>query len=170
MISWNETMAVETALSMKALYDQDFVLWASKTAELLKLKKFDEVDWENLIEEVECMGKSDRRAVESLLTQLIEHLFKLAYHKSERERERNVCHWVGEIASFRTQLGEWLETTTLSNHARDYFQKAYSNARKTLIQAKTVTGDAIPVEPPFSLEQVLDGEWFPIDIDHYFDV
>jgi len=162
-------MAVETALSMKALYDQDFVLWASKTAELLKLKKFDEVDWENLIEEVECMGKSDRRAVESLLTQLIEHLFKLAYHRSERERERNVCHWVGEIASFRTQLGEWLETTTLSNHARDYFQKAYSNARKTLIQAKTVTGDAIPVEPPFSLEQVLDGEWFPIDIDHYFD-
>ena len=68
MISGNETMAVETALSMKALYDQDFVLWASKTAELLKLKKFDEVDWENLIEEVECMGKSDRRAVESLLT------------------------------------------------------------------------------------------------------
>ncbi|UGS09489.1 DUF29 domain-containing protein [Microcystis aeruginosa] len=170
MISGNETMAVETALSMKALYDQDFVLWASKTAELLKLKKFDEVDWENLIEEVECMGKSDRRAVESLLTQLIEHQFKLAYHKSERERERNVCNWVGEIASFRTQLGEWLETTTLSNHARDYFQKAYSNARKILIQAKTVTGDAIPVEPPFSLEQVLDGEWFPIDIDHYFDV
>lgn len=163
-------MAVETALSMKALYDQDFVLWASKTAELLKLKKFDDVDWENLIEEVECMGKSDGRAVESLLTQLIEHLFKLAYHKSERERERNVCHWVGEIASFRTQLGEWLETTTLTNHARDYFQKAYSNARKTLIQAKAVTRDAIPLEPPFSLEHVLDGEWFPIDIDHYFDV
>ena len=162
-------MAVETAFSMKALYDQDFVLWASKTAELLKLKKFDDVDWENLIEEVECMGKSDRRAVESLLTRLIEHLFKLAYHKSERERERNVCHWVGEIASFRTQLGEWLETTTLTNHARDYFQKACSNARKTLIQAKAVTRDAIPVEPPFSLEQVLDGDWFPIDIDHYFD-
>ncbi|BCU10793.1 hypothetical protein MAN88_13570 [Microcystis aeruginosa] len=79
MISWNETMAVETALSMKALYDQDFVLWASKTAELLKLKKFDDVDWENLIEEVECMGKSDRRAVESLLTQLIEHLLVLRY-------------------------------------------------------------------------------------------
>ena len=33
-------MAVETALSMKALYDQDFVLWASKTAELLKLKNY----------------------------------------------------------------------------------------------------------------------------------
>ncbi|NCR42231.1 MAG: DUF29 domain-containing protein [Microcystis aeruginosa W13-11] len=163
-------MAVQTALSMKALYDLDFVLWASKTAELLKLKKFDEVDWENLIEEVECMGKSDRRAVESLLTRLIEHLSRLAYHKSERERERNVCHWVGEIASFRTRLGEWLETTTLTNHARDYFQKAYSNARKTLIQAKTVTDDAIPVEPSFSLEQVLDGEWFPIAIDYYFDV
>jgi hypothetical protein len=117
-------MAVETALSMKALYDQDFVLWASKTAELLKLKKFDEVDWENLIEEVECMGKSDRRAVESLLTQLIEHLFKLAYHKSERERERNVCHWVGEIASFRTQLGEWLETTTLSQPCAGLFSKS----------------------------------------------
>jgi len=64
---------------MTALYEEDFVLWTEKTAELLKRKEFDRVDWENLIEEVECMGKSERQAITSLLTVLIEHLLKLSY-------------------------------------------------------------------------------------------
>jgi Domain of unknown function DUF29 len=162
-------MTAQTPLSMETLYERDYVLWTEKTAEQLKRKDFADVDWENLIEEIESMGISERRAVESFLTRLIEHLFKLAYHKSERERKLNAYHWIGEIASFRTQLGERIETTTLANHARDYFQKAYSNARKTLIQAKAVSRDAIPVEPPFSLEQVLDGEWFPIDVDRFLE-
>lgn len=154
---------------METLYERDYVLWTEKTAELLREKNYGAVDWENVIEEIECMGRSERRAVESLLTRLIEHLLKLAYWKSERERELTTRHWIREIASFRTQLEEELETTTLANHARDYFPKAYSKARKTLIQAKAVKRDAIPVEPPFSLEQTLDGEWFPINVDRFLE-
>jgi hypothetical protein len=51
---------------MSDLYEEDFVLWTEKIAELLKRKEFDSVDWENLIEEVECMGRSERRAITSL--------------------------------------------------------------------------------------------------------
>jgi len=91
---------------MTALYEEDFVLWTEKTAELLKRKEFDLVDWENLIEEVECMGKSDRRAVESLLTQLLIHLLKLSYWESEKER--NARHWLEEIAN-------WLFSTLCDN-------------------------------------------------------
>jgi len=95
-------MTAQTPLLLSVLYEEDFVLWIEKTAELLKRKEFDGVDWENLIEEVECMGRSEREAVESLLTQLLIHLLKLSYWTTERER--NARHWLGGMATFRVQL------------------------------------------------------------------
>ncbi|MBD2599907.1 MULTISPECIES: DUF29 domain-containing protein [Microcystis] len=152
---------------MTALYEEDFVLWTEKTAELLKRKEFDRVDWENLIEEVECMGKSDRRAVESLLTQLLIHLLKLSYWESEKER--NARHWLEEIANFRVQLERKVDSPTLANHLRDTFETAYSDARKSLINARIVDKNVIPLESIFTLQQVLDGDWFPIDIEPFLE-
>ena len=50
-------MTAQTPLSLSVLYEEDFVLWTEKTAELLKLKKFDEVDWEHL--DLAMSSKSD---------------------------------------------------------------------------------------------------------------
>ncbi|MEG3438289.1 DUF29 domain-containing protein [Pannus brasiliensis CCIBt3594] len=168
-------MTAQTSLSMGTLYDRDYVLWTEKTAEQLRQKNFAEVDWENLIEEIESMGRSERQAVVSLLTVLIEHLLKLAYWESERER--NARHWIVEIATFRSRLDQKIETTTLANHARDSFEKAYLVARKTMIDARIVAKDSIPVEPFFSVaggaplasEQALDADWFPIEIDRFLE-
>jgi Domain of unknown function DUF29 len=49
------------------LYDQNFYLWIQRTAKLLKERSFDEVDWENLIEEIESMGRSQKKKVKSRL-------------------------------------------------------------------------------------------------------
>ncbi|CCI13751.1 Genome sequencing data, contig C316 [Microcystis aeruginosa PCC 9806] len=152
---------------MTALYEEDFVLWTEKTAQLLKRKEFDLVDWENLIEEVECRGKSERQAITSLLTVLIEHLLKLSYWESEKER--NARHWLEEIANFRVQLERKVDSPTLANHLRDTFETAYSDARKTLIRARIVDKNAIPLESIFTLQQVLDGDWFPIDIEPFLE-
>jgi hypothetical protein len=160
-------MTAQTPLSIAALYEEDFVLWTEKTAELLRKKDFAALDLDNLIEEVEWMGKSDRQAVESLLTRLIEHHLKLAYWESERER--NARHWIVEIVSFRGQLNKKMKTATLKNHARDSLGEAYSEARQTLIEAKVVDKNLIPLDPFFSLEQVLDGDWFPIDIEPFLE-
>ena len=156
-------MTAQTPLSLKTLYEQDYVLWTEKTAEQLRKKAFTELDIENLIEEIESMGRSERQAVESLLTRLLEHLLKLTYWESERER--NARHWMVEIANFRVQLERRMKTATLENHAREFFKSAYSDARKILIGARIVDKESIPVEPSFSLEQVLDQDWFPIALD-----
>jgi hypothetical protein len=108
------------------------------------------------------MGKSERQAVESLLTQLLIHLLKLSYWTTERER--NARHWLGEIATFRVQLKKKIKTKTLKNHAINSFGEAYSDARQTLIDGRIVDKNIIPLESIFTLEQVLDGDWFPIDI------
>jgi hypothetical protein len=158
-------MTARKAIALTELYETDFVLWTEKTAELLRQKNYDAVDWENVIEEIESMGRNDRNAVESLLTRLIEHLLKLTYWESKRER--NARHWMGEIATFRVQLKKKMKTATLANHARDCFEESYSEAREILITAGYVKKTTIPLEPPFSLEEVLDGDWFPVDVDRY---
>ncbi len=73
------------------LYNRDFNLWINETTSALKSREFSRVDWDNLIEEIEDMGESQQRAIESLLLRLTEHLIKLKYW--EVEKERNKKHW-----------------------------------------------------------------------------
>ena len=56
-----------TRIDYKTLYDSDFSLWIEDTVSKLKVKKFDFVDWENLIEEVESLAKRDKRELKSRL-------------------------------------------------------------------------------------------------------
>ncbi|WP_420489974.1 DUF29 domain-containing protein [Microcystis aeruginosa] len=62
----------------KKLYDTDFNLWVEETANLLKEGKWEYLDLENLIEEIEAMGRSDKKALKSNLEKLF-WLFGLCY-------------------------------------------------------------------------------------------
>ncbi len=66
----------------KAKYEEDYYLWTQIMVEKLKNKDYLNVDWDNLIEEIDDMGKSQKRAVESLLLHLTEHLLKLKYWRA----------------------------------------------------------------------------------------
>ena len=61
------------------LYDQDFVRWTEEQAAALRRAKVSTLalDWENLAEEIESLGKSDRRALRSQTRRILRHLFKL---------------------------------------------------------------------------------------------
>ena len=70
---------VDMRCSMTRLYDTDFSAWADKTAQLLAKRRFEEVDLDALIEEVEGLGISQRREYRSYLLRIIEHLLKWTY-------------------------------------------------------------------------------------------
>ena len=61
------------------LYEQDFFLWAKEQAAALRLAKNSNLplDWENLAEEIESLGKSDRRELRSQIRRILRHLLKL---------------------------------------------------------------------------------------------
>jgi hypothetical protein len=84
----------------------------------------DAIDWENLIDEIEGMGKSDRRALQSYLERLIEHLLKLKYWDAERDRcERG---WKIEILEFRSRIERILEDSpSLKNYLTEIYPKAH---------------------------------------------
>ncbi|MEA5479456.1 DUF29 domain-containing protein [Pseudanabaena galeata UHCC 0370] len=66
-------------VARKSLYDSDYLLWTQETIAKLKARDFENVDLDNLIEEIESLGKSERKEIKSRLTVLLEHLLKRMY-------------------------------------------------------------------------------------------
>ncbi len=143
-----------------ALYDIDYQLWLDHTVAQLKARDFGSLDLANLIEEVESLGKSDKRAIASYLMRLCEHLLKLTHWETERER----CFraWKLEIANFRIQIQAILaDSPSLKTYLRDNFGLAYSNGRKLFLKGSDLDPTTVPETPSFSLDQALNEDWLP---------
>lgn len=146
-----------TLTNLKQLYEIDDFQWLEETIKLLKNQQFKEIDWENLIEELEDLGKEKKNAVVSLLEQVIRHLLLLEYWRSEREY--NQVHWQEEIYNFRIQLKRRL-TTNLRNYLESELNSIYQDALG-FVQIKTQKTVNFPPECPYSLDQLLDIDWLP---------
>ena len=70
---------IETLTLTRSLYEQDFLLWSEDTAAKLRARDFENLDLENLIEEVESLGRSDRKELLNRLVVIFEHLLKRLY-------------------------------------------------------------------------------------------
>jgi hypothetical protein len=152
-------MVTSTQPTTQTLYDQDYYLWLKTTINQLRTRQFSAVDLENLLEELETMGKSEKRAIESLLTNLLVHLLKLKCWDSERER--NQGHWQGEVRTFRRQIKKSLkDSPSLKPYILEIFDECYQDARKEASDRSQLPIDTFPVIPIGSLEQILDENWF----------
>ncbi len=152
-------MVTSTQPKTQTLYDQDYYLWIRTTINQLRAGQFSTVDLENLLEELETMGRSEKRAIKSLLLKLLEHLLKLKYWDSERER--NQGHWTGEIRNFRRQIKDELkDSPSLKPYILEIFDECYQEARKEASDRSQLSLDIFPIIPIGSLEQILDETWF----------
>ena len=120
-------------------YDDDFYAWTQYQAEVLRtMRRADNrLDRENLAEEVEDLGKSERNAVYSQITRILEHFLKLAYSPADRPR----YGWMGSIVEARQQLRRHL-TPTLRSIAAGNFPDLYEDARETAFHKATVAACA----------------------------
>jgi hypothetical protein len=140
---------------LKRLYEIDDFLWLEETIKLLKVKQFERLDLENLIEELEDLGSEKKWRVETLLEQVIRHFLLLQYW--EAERTYNQAHWEAEIVSFQTQLKRYL-ATNLRKYLEQVLPSLYEDALK-YCQKKTQGSVSFPSECPYSLESLLDLDW-----------
>jgi hypothetical protein len=143
-------------VDLKELYETEYDRWLSEMVRLLKNRQLEKLDYENLIEELEALGRSERSAVKSLLLQIIIHLMLYQFWQSESKRNAN--HWAGEIITFRVQLEDRL-TTNLRNYLENELPRIYQNA--LLIVQKKTQVNSLPEQCPYSLQQLLDKNWFP---------
>ena len=114
-----------TPITTKTLYDVDFALWIEETVNQLKSRNLEHLDWDNLIEEIESLGKSQRKAVRSFLLRLLEHLLKRCYvHLPDCYRG-----WEIEIRNFRRELkAEFKDSLSLKSFMLNILTESYQEA------------------------------------------
>lgn len=139
------------------LYEQDFYLWIEITAKQLKAGNFAEIDLENLIEEIESMGRSEKRSLESNLVVLLMHLLKYKYQPEKRSRS-----WISTIFEHRRRLNkQFQDSPSLKKYFLETFAECYQDARQ---QASIETGldlDIFPLESPFNTDECLNNDFLP---------
>ncbi len=138
-------------------YDQDFYAWTMHTVELLKHGKLSELDIEHLAEEIESVGKSEKRELINRLSILMVHLLKWQFQATRRSKS-----WKLTIKNQRLELEDHLaESPSLKKEMASHFDRAYTRA---VIKAAAETGlDEQEFSPhsPFSIEDCFNADYFP---------
>ncbi len=142
---------------LQNLYEQDYYLWLENTAQILREKKLDRLDLPNLIEEIEDMGKSERRAVCNNLKILLMHLLKYEHQQQKRSNS-----WRYTIREHRQRIEAAFEDSpSLSKYFLESFDNTYQNARKLAADETGLPLNTFPSESPFTPEETLNPDYLP---------
>lgn len=150
-------MQAVTTSKMRDLYELDYLAWYEKTLEQLKNNHLNELDLESLSEVLENLVRDTKRSGESYLRQIIIHLLLIEYWESEKI---NRCHWAAEIVNFRSELDTDM-TTDFKKHLDLVKENIYQKALQYVIKKTALNKTLFPIQCPYSLEQLLDDDWFP---------
>jgi hypothetical protein len=143
--------------SLAEAYELDFYAWAMKNAEIIREGRLEEIDAENIAEELESIGKSQKRALASRLVVLLAHLLKWQYQPESRTRS-----WKNTIKVQRLDLRELLdESPSLRPSLQEALVSAYTKARLLAAPDTGLDETELPEGCPFTIEQALDPDYWP---------
>lgn len=118
----------------------------------LQQKRFMDLDIENLVEEIESLSRSDKRALRSYLRVLLMHLLKWQYRAGSRSRS-----WQVSIRNTRREIGELIvDSPGLKPYAPEVLETFYQNSRGDAADETGLSVEVFPVQCPFSIEEVLN--------------
>ena len=141
-------------MELKELHSQDFNLWLQTIAASIRNRDFEHMDWDGLLDEIEDMGASEKRALRSYTRRLIDHILKLKYWNSEKDY--NQKHWEKEVVNFRYEIAQILkESPSLKNYLQQNYQDWYFNSVKAM-QREFI----IPDDNFVSSETIMDENYF----------
>jgi hypothetical protein len=144
------------------LYDRDFFEWTVRNAQLLREGRFAEVDAGHLAEEIEDVGKRDRREVRNRLKVLLVYLLKWTAQPGLRYAESGTSSWLDTIREQRTQLESIFEQSpSLARHARESLDTVFSKAVDDAVYETGLPRAEFPAKCPFAFEQVTDQAFLP---------
>jgi len=142
---------------VETTYTTDFNEWVQQTAQLLRARRWQDLDLQHLIEEVEDLGKSERRGVASQLTRLLLHLLKWQY-----EPQRRSDSWLDSITDARTQIDLAIEDSpSLRSYPEAQLKQSYQRARRQAAKQTEMPLEVFPENCPYALDLVLDEDWLP---------
>lgn len=138
-------------------YEKDFYAWSLHNAKLLRAGKLSEVDIKNLAEEIESMGKSEKRELMNRLAVLLAHLLKWKYQPARRSNS-----WKYTIKEQRLRLLRLIEDSpSLKKELEKRIEDAYEDACYIALSETGLEEEMFPKGSPFNLKQCLDQNFFP---------
>ncbi|PWB82504.1 MAG: DUF29 domain-containing protein [Methylocystaceae bacterium] len=141
------------------LYETDFYAWANEQAALLRAGKLSAADIENIAEEIESMGRSEKRELVSRLTVLLLHLLKWRFQPEKRGPS-----WEASISVQRNRLVRHLDDNpSLKPHIPKASSDAYRDAVLDAVAETNLPKSTFPGQCPWSFEQMVDAEFWPND-------
>jgi hypothetical protein len=151
------------------LYDRDLQLWIDRTIQQLKNRDFGSLDVEHLIEELVDLGRAEKNALKSNLTILLAHLLKLLVQNDAPDTMKG--SWYSSVLEHRQRvLDNLADTPSLKSLLLETVEKAYHASRKLAIKegslakfgVRVPTDSDYPMSCPFSIEQILDEDFYGI--------
>lgn len=138
-------------------YEADYARWCAEQGALLREGRLDALDRDNLAEEIESLGRSDRREIENRLKTLLAHLLKWRFQPEGRGGS-----WRGTIREQRVQIAKILrESPSLRTHPSKALHEEYAHAIPEAVDETGLPEAAFPASCPFTIEQILDPAWLP---------
>jgi hypothetical protein len=145
-----------------ALYEEDFVAWLDAQVAALRECRFEELDLDNLIDEVEAIRRAELSSAEHHATVVVAQLLQLAHSTLGDPR----CGWKMAAASHRHQLERTL-TPTLRRELVARLQVVYDDGRAiaaTVLETEGTDQAWLPGRCPWTLDEILADDWFPTNV------
>lgn len=140
-----------------SLYETDINEWVEQQVHLIKQKQYEQVDWDNVIEEIEDLSKRERDKFLSAIRLVIHHLLKWEYQPEKRSQS-----WLITIRRERNNLAFYLEETpSLKKYwIGKEFERNYRRAKADAVNETGLSEWNFPEKCPYSVEQI-KSNWFP---------
>jgi hypothetical protein len=140
-------------------YNTDVIAWANEQAAFIRSGRFELLDIEHIADEIEDVGKSEKREIKSRMVILLSHLLKW-----ERQSERQGNSWRKTINVQRRDVAGCLRDTPslkpdLQN--KDWFESVWAGALDMAVKETGLSFDAFPEECPWSISQIFDENFWP---------
>ncbi len=138
-------------------YEDDFYAWAYEQAELLRLGRFREADLTNIIEELETLGRTERRSLVSAYRLVLMHLLKWQFQPTHRSNS-----WRNTVRRERKNI-KILEqdNPSLAAVALTLVAEAYADAIDDASDETELPLTAFPTNCPYTLDQIRDPDFLP---------
>ena len=148
---------LKTRTRPTAAYEADFHAWTKDQAARLRDLRPNSIDWENVAEEIESLGRSEKREIESRMGVLLVHLLKWAH-----QPERRKLGWRATITEQRRKLARAVEESpSLGAYPETVLADEYEVARARAADETDLPEETFPVTCPFTIEEVLDPGFWP---------
>ena len=142
-------------------YAEDYAAWLDTQIALMRADRWDQVDKENLLDEVESLGRSDFKSFVSAIRVALVHMLKW-----DHQPERRTRSWQASIIEQRKQIEEELtDSPSYRRRITEATERAYSTARPRASGETNLPLSVFPEICPYDWDTIMTRE-HPLDQDN----